>query len=187
MVTTLLVAAAVFGLCYLVDKGFIKLFRSAPQHRTGLSVRLGKRFATVGILMTVLGTAAIVTGLKEGWVLPAAGGLLVVLGLGMLAYYLSYGVFYDEDSFLVSRFGKQTKLYHYRDIQAQQLYNAYGSVVIELQMNDDKTIQLQANMVGVYPFMDQAFEGWLKQTGRKKENCTFYDPDNSCWFPTAEE
>ena len=26
---------------------------------------------------------------------------------------------------------------------------------------------------------------WLAQTGKKKEDCPYYDPDNSCWFPRA--
>ena len=28
---------------------------------------------------------------------------------------------------------------------------------------------------------------WLAQTGKRKEDCDFYDPDNSCWFPPAEQ
>ena len=36
----ILIAAAVFGMCYLIDKGFVKLFRSKTQHGSGLSVRL---------------------------------------------------------------------------------------------------------------------------------------------------
>ena len=35
----LLIAAAVFGLCFAVDKAFAKLFRSKAQHRSGLAIR----------------------------------------------------------------------------------------------------------------------------------------------------
>lgn len=187
MLPAILIAAAVFGLCFLIDKGFTKIFRSAPQHMSGLAVRLNKRYAVFGVLMTVLGIAAIVTGVKDGWVLPVAGGLLGIVGICLLVYYLSFGVYYDEDTFLVSKFGKKSSLYHYRDIVSQQLYNAYGSIVIALNLKDGKTVSLQANMVGVYPFLDKAFDGWIRQTGRKKENCEFYDPDNSCWFPQEEQ
>ena len=38
-----LVAALVFGGCFLVDKDCTKLFRSRAQHARGLSVRLSKR------------------------------------------------------------------------------------------------------------------------------------------------
>ena len=186
MIAFLLIGAAIFGLCFLVDKGFTKLFRNSPQHQTGLSVRLNKRFAVAGVLLTVLGIAGTVAGAGDGWALLTGGILLALSGICMLIYYGSFGVYYDDDSFLLSKFGRKTNLYHYRDIVAQQLYNAYGSIVIELQLKDGKTIQLQASMVGVYPFLDRAFAGWLKQKGKKQEDCDFYDPDNSCWFPPAE-
>ena len=37
-----IVIALVFLICFLLDKGFTKLFRSKPQHRSGLSVQIGK-------------------------------------------------------------------------------------------------------------------------------------------------
>ena len=40
----LLIAAAVFGLCFAVDKAFAKLFRSKAQHRSGRAVRANKRY-----------------------------------------------------------------------------------------------------------------------------------------------
>ena len=53
-------------------------------------------------------------------------------------------------------------------------------------MTDGRTVQLQSAMDGVYPFMDKAFTMWLRQTGRRQEDCSFYDPQNSCWFPPVE-
>ena len=43
-IPTLLIAGIIFGLCYLVDKAFAKLFRSKAQHRSGLAVRANKRY-----------------------------------------------------------------------------------------------------------------------------------------------
>ena len=40
LIPILLVAALIFGLCYLVDKAFAKLFRSKAQHRSGKAVRV---------------------------------------------------------------------------------------------------------------------------------------------------
>ena len=37
-VIVLLIAAAVFGVCYLVDKGFTKAFRGKAQHRRQLHI-----------------------------------------------------------------------------------------------------------------------------------------------------
>lgn len=184
----IIVAAAVFGLCFLVDKAFVKLFRSQAQHRSGLAVRLNKRYGSIGLIIAVLGIAAVFLGLggEEGWVLPVGGGVLVIVGIGLVVYYMTFGVFYDTDSFILMRFGKPSTTYRYKDIQSQQLYNNQGHTLIELYLTDGNTVQLQSTMTDAYPFLDHAFEAWCRQTGRKPEECGFHDPDNSCWFPPVE-
>lgn len=59
-VLIILTAGVVIGLCFLVDFLFKKLFRSQAQHMSGLAVRLHKRYGTFGLLMVVLGAAAII-------------------------------------------------------------------------------------------------------------------------------
>ena len=49
----LLVAAIIFGICYLVDKAFSKLFRSKAQHRSGKAVRANKRYGVFGVVLTM--------------------------------------------------------------------------------------------------------------------------------------
>lgn len=183
-IAVLLVAAFVFLICFLVDKGFTKLFRSQQEHKSGLAVRLNRKYGSMGLIVAVLGLAALFAG---GWLLIAGGCLLIVIGLGLVVYYMTFGVFYDTDTFILTTFGKKSTTYHYSDIKAQQLYNSYGNTVIELYMNDGRTVQLHASMIGVYDFMDHAFPAWLRQTDRKREDCTFYDPQNSCWFPPVED
>ena len=187
-VAVIVVAAAVFGLCYLIDKGFTKLFRSQAQHRSGMSVRLNKRYGSIGLLLAVLGVAAVFAGINsgEGWILPAGGGIIIVTGAFLVAYYIAYGVFYDENSFLFTTIGKRAVSYAYRDIKAQQIFNNQGHILIELYMTDGNTVQIQGTMSGAYGFLDYAFEAWCRQTGRSKAECTFYDPANSCWFPPLE-
>ena len=187
-IAVLVVAAAVFGICYLVDKGFTRMFRSQAQHMSGLSVRLNKRYATIGIIVAVLGIGAIVAGVSPlNWLLIAVGIVLALVGAALVTYYMTFGIFYDEKGFLVTTFGKRSKAYRYADIVGQLLYGSYGTVLIELHLKDGRTFQLQSTMVDVYPFLDKAFARWLEQTGRKQEDCSFYDPDNSCWFPNMEE
>ena len=181
-----LVAAFTFLECWLADKGFQKLFRGKPQHRSGQAVRLNKLYATAGLVLCVLGVAAIFTGIKHMLFLIIAGAAVIVLGIGLIIYYLTFGLYYDSDSFLVASFGKKDKLYRYSDIQAQQLYNNMSHTVIELYLADGEAVLLQANMTGVYDFMDKAFSTWLEQTGKSRDECPFYDPDNSCWFPPVE-
>ena len=50
-----LIVAAIFGLCYLVDKAFTKAFRSKAQHRSGLAVRANKRYGIFGVVLSALG------------------------------------------------------------------------------------------------------------------------------------
>ncbi len=187
IVAFLLIVAAVFGACYLIDKGFTKTFRGQVQHKSGLSVRLNKRYGSFGIILAVLGIAAIFAGTKDSTILIVGGAILLIFGIGLMVYYMTFGIFYDEDSFILTTFGKSSALYHYRDIEAQQLYIASGNVVVELHMKDGRTVQLQSAMTGEEAFLNHAFEGWLAQTGRTRESCTFHDPDNSCWFPPLED
>ena len=181
----LIIAALVFGVCYLVDRAFTRLFRSQAAHKSGKAVRLSRRYGSIGLVVAVIGLAALFAGLSDGWVLTAGGCVLILLGIGLVVYYMSYGVFYDADSFIFMTFGKKSVTYAYRDICRQQLYNNQGHLLIELHMADGNTVHIQSTMNGCYAFMDHAFAAWLRQTGRTEEDCPFYDPDNSCWFPPA--
>lgn len=187
MLGVILIAAAVFGLCFLVDNQFTKRFRGTKQHRSGQSIRLSKRYGSIGLVLGVLGVAAVFAGLQKNWLMLAGGCLLIATGVCLVIYYMTFGVFYDEEGFVLTTFGKLSKTYRYEDIRSQQLYNSYNNILIELHLADGRSLQLQANMEGVYPFMDKAFYGWLEQKGRTKEECPFYDPQNSCWFPSEEE
>lgn len=185
-VAIILVAAATFGLCFLADKGFQKAFRGTQQHRSGLSVRLNKKYGAFGLIFVALGIAAVFTGMNSEWVLTAGGGIIILLGCFLIGYYMTFGIFYDEDSFLLTTFGKKSAVYAYREIRHQQLYNSYGNIIIELHLADGRAVSLPASMVGVYPFLDHAFAAWCRQTGVRPEDCAFHDPQNSRWFPEME-
>ena len=184
----LLIAAAVFGLCFAVDKAFAKLFRSKAQHRSGLAVRASKRYGLFGVVLSVLGIMAACVGIADGSVLLWGGIIVLLMGISLAVYYLSFGVFYDGETFLLSRFGKKDITYRFDQIQGQKLYLVQGgNVIIELHMTDGNTVSLQSTMDGVYPFLDTAFAAWCMQTGRDPQHCDFHDPSRSLWFPTVEE
>ena len=183
----ILLAAAAFGLCYLADQGFTRLFRGKAQHKTGLSVRVNKRYGAFGVILFALGMAAILAGVSGELVLLIGGIVVLLVGIVLTVYYLTFGIFYDDDSFILTTFGRRSVTYYYRDIQAQQLYSASGNIVIELHMRGGRVISLQAGMIGVYPFLDHAFAGWCRQKGIAPEDCSFHDTQNSCWFPPVEE
>ena len=184
----LLIAAAVFGLCFAVDKAFAKLFRSKAQHRSGMAVRANKRYGLFGVILSVLGVMAICVGISDGSVLLWGGIIVLLMGICLAVYYLIFGVFYDGETFLLSRFGKKDITYRFDQIQGQKLYLVQGgNVIIELHMTDGNTVSLQSTMDGVYPFLDTAFAAWCMQTGRDPQSCDFHDPSRSLWFPTVEE
>ena len=187
IVAILIIIGVVFCICFLVDKLFTKLFRNKEQHKSGKAVRLNKKNGAFGLIMILAGTAAIFSGVADSIALLLGGVILVLVGIALVVYYLSFGVFYDEEQFVLTTFGKRSQTYYYKDILAQQLYTSYGNTLIELHLSDGRCFQLQSGMDGVYPFLDKAFCAWLRQTGRKREDCTFYDPDNSCWFPGLEK
>ena len=186
-IATLIIAAIVFGLCFLVDKGFTRVFRGQQQHRSGTAVRLNKRYGSIGLIVAVLGIACLFAAPDQGAILWIAGPILVLGGGALVAWYLSFGVYYDAEAFLVTNLFKKTRRYTYDQIKAQQLFTASGNVIIELHLLDGTAVQLQGNMDGTYAFMEFAFHRWLDATGRFKSDCTFYAPDQSCWFPPVEE
>ena len=187
MGAVILIIAAVFALCFLADKGFTKLFRGKVQHQSGKSVRLSKRYGSIGLVMFAFGLAAVFMGINEAeWVLVGGATLLVLGGIALVIAYMSFGIYYDEDSFILSKFGKPSITYYFKDIRSQQLYLASGNVVVELHMADGSHFQVHTGMTGMDTFMDDAFAAWLQLTGRTREDCPWYDVDNSCWFPPFE-
>ena len=183
-----LVAAVIFGICYLVDKTFSKLFRSKAQHRSGMAVRANKRYGLFGVVLTILGILAICVGVTDGPVLLWGGVIVLLMGIALTVYYLSFGIFYDGESMLLQSFGKKDVTHYYRDIVGQKLYLIQGgNIVVELHMADGTAVSVQSSFEGVYPFLDTAFAGWCLQTGRDPLSCDFHDPSHSLWFPTVED
>ena len=183
----IVVAAATFGVCFLADKGFTKLFRNQSQHYSGLSVRLNKKYAVAGTVLGVMGIGAIVTGVTENKALLVGGIIVTLLGVVLILYYMTFGIFYDKESFLYTSFGKKSLTYRYSQICGQQLYIIQGgNIVVELHMNDGKALQVQLHLQGADKFLNRAFAGWCEQKGIDPETCDFHDTANSCWFPTVK-
>lgn len=184
----ILVIAVTLALCFGVDKLFTKTFRNTAEHQTGNAVRLSKLYGAFGLILAIIGVVSLISGVMNTPVLLIGGIIVIVMGSCLIVYYMTFGIFYGDDTFLLTTFGKRSNTYHYRDIRGQKLYLIQGgSVVIELHMNDGRTVQLQSTMNGAYAFLDHAYAAWVRQTGRREADCTFHDPSASLWFPTVEE
>ena len=187
IVAILLIGAVTFGVCFLADKGFTGIFRSKKQHKTGLSVRLSQHYGGAGLVLGLLGLLAIFEGAKDSLLLLIGGCFVLLLGVALVVYYMSFGIYYDSESFILSSFGRKSTVYSFSDIRGQRLYQITGgSVLIELHLQDGRTVGLQSTMKGVYPFLDAAFEGWCHLNGTEREACEFHDPSQSKWFPEVE-
>ena len=170
----LIIILGTFLLCFLVDKGFSKLFRSQPQHHSGKAVRLSKFYSLGGLILAVLGVISVLTGIAQSWLLALGGGVVLAVGIFLLVYYLTFGIYYDSDSFLAASFGKKSRAYRYEEIVSQQLYNNRGQILIELYMKDGTAVHLQSSMPNALAFMETAFSHWCEQRGVEKEACEFY-------------
>ena len=187
MAVIILVAVVTFGICYLFDKGFQKYFRNKKQHRSGLAVRLPKVYSIAGVLLSVLGAISLINGITEHNILLYGGLLVLLLGVCLCIYHLSFGIFYDEDSFVHTTFGKKDVTYRYSDILGQKLYVITGgSIVVELHMADGNAVSVQSTMNGAYSFLDAAFAGWCRLKAIDPQACEFHDPANHLWFPAED-
>ena len=176
-----------FGLCFLADKGFTKFFRNRTEHRSVMSLHLHKRFATIGIVLLVIGVAGLMASIEGGVAMAIGSLILLLVGVGLVIYYLSFGVYYDEDSFLISSFGKKNLSYRYEQIRHQKLYTLQGGgIIVELHMADGSAVQITGTMLGYAAFLDYAFSRWCQQQGIEAEDCPFHDPQQSIWFPNLE-
>lgn len=186
----ILFAALVFGLCFLVDKGFTKLFRSQAQHYSGKAVRLNKKYGAFGLILMVLGLATVFAGLGETWIFIAAGVIVIFVGIALVVYYMTFGIFYDADSFVYTTFGKKSTVYQYNQIRCQQLYILQGGgIVVELHMTNGNAVQVQLQLGGAEDFLNTAFLGWVRQKNLDVRSgcCDFHNPEQSCWFPSMED
>ena len=184
----LFLAAAIFGICFVVDKAFTRAFRSKAQHRSGMAVRANKMYGLAGLILSILGILGFLTGLGTNLLLLVGGILVLVLGICLVVYYLSFGIFYDGETMLICGFGKKDREYFFREIQGQKLYLVQGgNLIVELHMADGSAVSLQSSMDGILTFLDTAFAAWCLQKGLDPQSCTFHDPSQSLWFPTVED
>ena len=185
----LLVIAATFGVMFLLDKGLSKLLRSRTQHRSGTAVRLKKHFGILSLALMVLGALAVINGLIEKNTALLLGGLVIFPGGAALGiYYLTHGIFYDDETFLYVTFGNSSREYRYGEIRGQKLYEIQGgSLLVELHMTDGSAVSVQGNMEGAYRFLDKAAHARMRQLGLNSHECAWFDEEKGQWFPPVEE
>lgn len=185
----LLIAAATFGMMFLLDRGLTKLFRSRRQHRSGTAVRLKKHYGILSLALMILGILGIVTWFSDKNLILLVGGILVLPGGAVLGiYYLTHGIFYDDEGFLYTAFGRRSDEYRYADIRAQKLYEIQGgTLLVELHMENGKAVSVQTTMEGAPAFLDKAAHARMRQLGLNSHECPWFDESQGRWFPPVED
>ena len=185
----LIIIAATFGVIYGLDKLFTRLFRNQAQHHSGTAVRLKKGYGVAAVLLCLLAVLSLMQYIQNRETLMLVCTIvLVAMGGGLGAYYLSHGIFYDDDTFLFTTLGKKGVTYRYGDITGQKLYVLQGgSYLVELYMADKTTVGVQTSMEGAYDFLDKACHARFRQLGVNSFECDWFDEGNSCWFPPVED
>ena len=185
----ILVIAATFGVMYLLDKGLTKLFRSREQHSSGTAVRLKKHYGIMSIALMILGVLGIMAFFTDGSAFLLLGGILLIPGGALLGiYYMTHGIFYNDDGFLHTTFGNRSESYRYGDIRGQKLYVIQGgSYLVELYMEGGKSVSVQTSMPGAMDFLDKAAHARMRQKGLNSHECDWFDESRGQWFPEVED
>ena len=89
----------IFGLCWLIDKGFNKAFRSQVQYATGKAVRLNKKYGSIGLIVADL--VLIANGIVLLALLSMLGATLTLPGLAGIA--LTVGMAVDANIIIFER------------------------------------------------------------------------------------
>ena len=182
-------AVGTFGILFCLDKLFTRIFRNQSQHHSGTAVRLKRGYGIASVLLCLLGVLCLMQYILEKELLMlACFVVLMAMGGGLGAYYLSHGIFYDDDTFLFTTLGKKGVTYRYADITGQKLYLLQGgSYMVELYMAQGGTVSIQTSMPGAYDFLDKACHARFRQLGVNSFECEWFDESQSCWFPPVED
>ena len=62
-----------------------------------------------------------------------------------------------------------------------------GTLVVEMYMDDGKSVSVQTSMIGAYDFLDKAAHARFRQLGQNSFEQDWFDEEKSCWFPPVEE
>ena len=152
-------------------------------------MRLKKHYGIFSLAMMILGVLGLLTWFSNRSPALLLGGLLVTPGGILLGiYYLTHGIFYDNDTFLYTTFGNRSVTYRYADIVAQKLYEIQGgTLLVELHMTDGKAVSVQTTMEGAKTFLDKAAHARMRQLGLNSHECSWFDETEGRWFPPVED
>ena len=171
-------AAAIFGICFLIDRLCRRLFPKDGRK----AVTMPRRTAVFGILLTALGFAALFLFWSQLTVFfRIAAALVLGLGIFLLVQYFSFSIRYDSQGFTFRTLGKRPLTAQYGDILGQTSLLTRSGVNSSLHLKDGE-VPIFSAQVGAKEFLKTAFAAWceLKEIDPDTvEN----NPDYLVYFP----
>lgn len=178
-VLLVLFLAAVFGLCFLADRGIGKVQAWAQRRPV---VRLPLHYPVLSLLLLLAAPVSAWYGLTHAAPLFFVGAVLLA-GISLYAAwtYRRTGIDYTGDHFTF-RSGRQKKTFQFRQIQGQRVAISRGKSCLVL-CTEEGNVVLYSNMQGFTAFLEVAYAGWCRQRGLDPQAQDWHDPQDHRWFP----
>ncbi len=181
-----LFAAAVFGLCWAVDRLLQKLFPKDERQRSGKAVRLPRRSSILGVGLSFVAVAMEIRFFEAlEWYMHLAAILVLIVGIFLLVQYFSFSIYYDDEGFTYRDLRRKATSHRYGDILGQRSLLTKAGVNTVLCLPDCE-IPLYSAMQGAGEFLHHAFYLWCEATNTDPETVK-NNPTYMTWFPEPGE
>lgn len=182
-VILILIGAATFGLCFVIDRLIQRLRRRRTGGAVPRIVRQPKRAAGIGIVLSVAGLALMLF-LRSP--LGLWGGLVIALmGAVLLGSYFLLFIEYDDEGFTY-RTLKGKSRFLYNQIRGEQAIATRSGINAILYVGNT-TVEVSEAMDGVREFLQHAYYARCRQLHIEPESCPPPAPRELLWFPAPEE
>lgn len=165
IVFLLIICAAVFLVCFLIDTLIKKLFPKSELEKNGSVVRLPRRAVIFGVLLVIFPITAVLLWIPHGQTWLRIGcGVVLAMGVILLGYYFSFSVHYNNEGFQVRDLHHKKRYFTYAQIRGQQSLLTRSGVNVTLFVGED-TVMLTSAMQNVSNFLSTAFFRWCDEKG----------------------
>lgn len=183
----LLLCAAVFLVCFLIDKLFGLLFPKSKTEKSGNVVRLPRRNAVAGILLIFVPLVVLLFLIPEGGdtLMRVGCTIAIVFGAILLVSYFSFAIYFDDEGFVYKDLRRKKTAYHYSQIRGQRSVLTRSGVNSILFVADDE-INVYSTMQNLNAFLNKAFYKWCEVKGIDPAGVE-NNPRMFTWFPDPEK
>lgn len=182
-IPVLVVMVLTFALCFGVDLLCKRLRRNRPPRN---QVKPQRKTMAFGIGLSFLGLAIGLNFWSQSTLIAACCVVIFLMGIGLMFIYLTTSIVYDEEGFESKAPFRKTRRFRYGEIRGELALLARSGANAMLYVGEEE-VQLYQSMVGVNDFLQTAYHGWLKQTGRTEEEFPPPNPMYLVWFPEPSE